>query len=171
VNLFIPSELNWREKNIFIRQETTFPGEPGTTLLIKGNGKFTLKIRRPSWAGEGFSVKINDVKRSITAIPGSYLTLDRNWKDNDRISITLPLEFRVEYTPDVKDVGGIMYGPVLLCGENVNDLPILNFDSSNPDEAFSRDNDDPLHFKSNGISFVPFYQIHGLPYSVYFKID
>jgi len=171
VNLFIPSELNWREKNIFIRQETTFPGEPGTTLLIKGNGKFTLKIRRPSWAGEGFSVKINDVETLITTIPGSYFTLDWNWEDGDKVSITLPMEFHVEYTPDVRDVGGIMLGPILLGGENVDDLHVLNLDVSNPGQAFSRDNDDPLHFKSNGISFVPFYQIHGVPYSVYFKID
>lgn len=171
VNLFIASELDWREKNITIRQETRFPEEPSTTLIINGSGMFDMKIRRPSWAGEGFSIKMNDVDQSIKAVPGSYLTIGRNWKDGDRISIRLPLEFRVEYTPDVTDVGGIMVGPILLGGENVNALYTITLDSTNPGRAFSRDSDDPLHFKYDGSSFVPFYRIHGVPYSVYFKIN
>lgn len=171
VNLFIASELDWREKNITVRQETRFPEEPSSTLIINGSGMFDMKIRRPSWAGEGFSIRINDVDQSIAAVPGSYLTLSRNWKDGDRISVTLPMEIRVEYTPDVADVGGIMVGPILLGGENVNALRTITLDSTDPGRAFSRDSDDPLHFTCDSISFVPFYRIHGVPYSVYFKIN
>ncbi len=35
VNLFIPSELTWREKNLTVRQETTFPKSDSTRLDVQ----------------------------------------------------------------------------------------------------------------------------------------
>ncbi|MFC1731480.1 glycoside hydrolase family 127 protein [candidate division KSB1 bacterium] len=171
VNLFIPSELDWKEEGIRIRQETEFPEEQGTMLIVKGSGEFALKIRRPFWATEGFTVKINGVEQQISADPGSYLTLERSWKNNDRISVSMPFKVRVEYTPDVADVGGIMYGPMLLGSENVNELRTLNINLSDPVQSFSSDPRDPLRLYSNNTSFIPFYEIHGTSYSVYFKTD
>ena len=171
INLFIPSELDWKEKNITILQETKFPEEQGTTVIIKGSGEFAVKIRRPFWAQEGFSVKINDVEQDISAEPGSYLTLDRAWRSGDRITVGMPFQIRVEYTPDVVDVGGVMYGPVLLGSENVNELRTLRINLTDPAQPFSPDPRDPLRFYSNNTSFIPFYDIHGTSYSVYFKTD
>ena len=156
VNLFIPSELDWKEKGITVRQETQFPAEQGTTLTIKGRGTFAVKIRRPFWALEGFSVTINGVEQDISADPGSYMTLDRSWKNGDIITVSMPFQIRVEYTPDVPDVGGIMYGPVLLGSENVNDLRTLYINLSDPARSFSPDPRDPLRFYSKNTSFVPF---------------
>ena len=34
VNLFIASELNWEEKGFKLRQETKFPHQPGTALVV-----------------------------------------------------------------------------------------------------------------------------------------
>ena len=170
VNLFIPSELDWKDKNVVIRQETTFPEEHGTTLTIKGRGTFAIKIRRPFWAKEGYSVKINGLEQSISANPGTYLILHRKWADGDKITVRMPFQFRVEYTPDVTDIGGIMYGPVLMGGENVISLQTLRLNLTDPENSFTPDENDPYHFTSDNISFVPFYRIHGAPYSVYFKI-
>jgi len=170
INLFIPSELTWKRKNITIRQETGFPEEQGSTFIIGGNQTFSIKIRRPFWAQDGFSIRINDVVQSKSTEPGTYVTIHRNWRDGDKISVDLPFQYRVEYTPDVTDVGGIMYGPVLLGGENINSLVILNLDHSNLMNLFIEDENDPLHFTFQGISFQPFYRIHDTPYSVYFNI-
>ena len=51
VNLFIPSELNWRSRNIKITQQTSFPESGIVNLLVEGKkpGSFSLKIRKPSW--------------------------------------------------------------------------------------------------------------------------
>ena len=171
VNLFIPSQLEWKDENVTIRQETRFPEEQGTSLMIKGKGTFAIKIRRPFWAREGYSVAINGVEQSISAAPGTYLELHRKWSDGDKITVRMPFQFRVEYSPDVTDIGGIMYGPVLMGGENVTSLQTLRLNPSHPEDSFSPDEVDPLHFTSGNISFVPFYRIHGMPYSVYFKID
>ncbi len=170
INLFIPSELDWQEKNIIVRQETKFPEEQGTTFTIKGDGKFTVKIRRPVWAQDNISVKINDKIEPTSAKPGSYISLNRTWADGDKIRITMPFRFRLEFTPDLADIGGVLYGPVLLGGENVTSLTTLNLDRSDPGSSFKANSNNPLTFTAGGISFVPFYQIHGIPYSVYFRI-
>ena len=41
LNLFIASELNWKEKGIKIKQETNFPFEEQTKLMITdGSSRF-----------------------------------------------------------------------------------------------------------------------------------
>jgi DUF1680 family protein len=61
VNLFFASEVNWREKGVVIRQETRFPDEAGTRLVIqtKSPANFSLNVRIPDWA-DNASVTIND---------------------------------------------------------------------------------------------------------------
>lgn len=44
VNLFIPSELNWKEKKIKIVQETDFPNEEGTTLTVNPSKATQFKL-------------------------------------------------------------------------------------------------------------------------------
>ena len=53
LNLFVASELNWRDKGVLIRQETTFPYEEKTKLIISTDTPvaFNLKVRSPKWGG------------------------------------------------------------------------------------------------------------------------
>ncbi|MFC1563440.1 glycoside hydrolase family 127 protein [candidate division KSB1 bacterium] len=171
VNLFIPSELDWKEKNVTILQETAYPEQQGTEITVRGSGKFAIKIRHPVWLEEGFAVKINGLEQQAASEPGSYINLDREWKNGDRITVDLPFRIRVEYTEDVPDVGGVMYGPVLLGSENVNSLRTLNINLSEPERSFTQDTREPLRFYSNNTSLIPFYKIYGTSYSVYFKMD
>ncbi|OHE82810.1 MAG: hypothetical protein A2107_06300, partial [Verrucomicrobia bacterium GWF2_62_7] len=60
VNLFIASELTWKEKGLVVRQETGFPESDTTRLTLKCAKpvEFILKIRKPAWATE-FAVQVN----------------------------------------------------------------------------------------------------------------
>lgn len=58
VNLFIPSELSWKEKGVTILQENNYPRQEGTKLTVKADSPatFTLNLRHPGWCecgGEG----------------------------------------------------------------------------------------------------------------------
>jgi DUF1680 family protein len=77
VNLFIPSELNWRSRNIKITQQTSFPESGIINLLVEGKkpGSFSMKIRKPSWANERISVTINDKKASYTLDSTGFIVL------------------------------------------------------------------------------------------------
>src|SRR5688572_6620253 len=87
VNLFIPSELNWKEKGIVIKQETRFPENGISQLTIESaqGVKTSIHIRYPSWSTNGAIVKVNGKRVSVTQKPGSYIALNRVWKSGDKI--------------------------------------------------------------------------------------
>jgi len=78
VNLFIPSVLNWEEKNISVKQETGLPSTDKTTFTItaKQPTSFTIRIRKPYWA-EGVVVNINGKPQKVMADKDGYLVLNR----------------------------------------------------------------------------------------------
>lgn len=119
VNLFIPSQLTWKEKGVTLTQETSFPDDGKVTLRIDKAPKkgFTLKIRHPKWAehSKEYNVKING--KSETSIIGennNYLTLHRKWKKGDVITFNLPMKVNLEQIPDKKDYYAFLYGPIVL---------------------------------------------------------
>src|SRR5262249_6943237 len=63
-NLFIASELNWKEKKLRVRQETRFPEEDKTKLTMRCEKptRLTLRIRYPGWAVNGMILTINGKK-------------------------------------------------------------------------------------------------------------
>lgn len=116
LNLFVASELNWREKGISLKQETNFPGEEETTLKItNGAAKFALMIRYPSWVKEGaLKILVNGKPVEIDAKPSSYAAVERNWKKGDEVQILLPMHNAIEKMPNVPNYIAIMHGPILL---------------------------------------------------------
>lgn len=123
VNLFIPSVLNWEEQGVQIQQETKFPVEGRSTLTISIDlpKELTLNLRYPSWANSGASIRVNGKKIKVRQQPGSYITISRKWKNNDRIEIEYPMTLKVSPTPDNPDVVSIEYGPIVLAAEMGNE--------------------------------------------------
>jgi hypothetical protein len=119
--------------------ETDFPeGESARlTLTLRSPKEFTLALRRPYWADEGFAVKINgqavseDVIAPLRDVPesgrqldnrslqrsGSYVELKRVWKSGDTVSLTLHKTLRLEPLPDNPRRVAIMWGPLVLAGD------------------------------------------------------
>ncbi len=118
VNLFIPSELDWKDQGLKLRQETMYPESDKTTLTVLSAPAeaITLSVRYPSWAVSGTSVKINGRKIKVTAEPGSYINIARKWKIGDNVEIQFPMSLRLIPTPDDPKKAAIAYGPVLLAG-------------------------------------------------------
>jgi len=118
VNLFIPSVLNWKEKGVSVMQETKFPEEESTMLTISTNKSLIMPvyIRYPSWAVSGARITINGKKVIVNQKPGSYITLDRKWKNGDKISITFQMKLRAIPTNDNPKIVALTYGPIVLAG-------------------------------------------------------
>ncbi len=119
VNLFIPSQLNWKEQGVTLTQETLFPDDEKVTLRIDKAPKkgITLKIRQPQWTGHSkeYNVKINGKNEaSIVEENSNYLTLHRKWKKGDVITFNLPMKVNLEQIPDKKDYYAFLYGPIVL---------------------------------------------------------
>jgi DUF1680 family protein len=122
VNLFIPSELNWEEKGLRVRQENSFPRQQSTTLTITSAKPqaMALRLRVPVWA-EGSTVKINGKALDAAAEPGGYLAIHRTWKTGDRVEMSLPMRLLVEKMPDDDGTQAFLYGPLVLAGDLGNE--------------------------------------------------
>jgi len=135
VNLFFASEVNWRGKGIVVRQETRFPEEPGSRLIIqtKSPTHFTLNLRIPYWA-ESASLTVNGkhLQPNKRLIPSSYAKIDRTWKNGDRVELKLPMHLHLQTIPDDATLAAIMYGPLVLAGE-------LGTDNLDPKRIYSED--------------------------------
>jgi uncharacterized protein len=116
LNLFIPSELNWRKKGLTIRQENNFPEEEQTKLTVTGgSAEFILMIRYPSWVKEGaLKIIVNDKPVTYNAKPSSYLAIKRRWKKGDVVKVLLPMHNSTEHLPNVPEYIAFKHGPVLL---------------------------------------------------------
>ena len=117
VNLYIDSNLDWQEKGLRLKQETRFPEEQGTTIIISSDRpqQVAINLRIPYWV-QGGSVKVNGAVLPAFASPGSYLTLDRTWKTGDKIELSLPMGLHVDSMPDDETIQAAMYGPLVLAG-------------------------------------------------------
>jgi uncharacterized protein len=116
LNLFIASELHWKERGVKIKQETNFPNEEQTRITIsEGNSNFKLMVRYPAWVSKGaLKIAVNGKDVSYSALPSSYVSIDRKWKKGDIVQITLPMHNTVEHLPNVPEYLAFMHGPVLL---------------------------------------------------------
>jgi uncharacterized protein len=116
LNLFIASELNWKEKGVKIKQETGFPYEEQTKLTVtEGSSSFKLMVRYPVWVSKGaLKITVNGKEVNYTSLPSSYINIDRKWKKGDVVQITLPMRNTIEHLPNVPEYIAIMHGPVLL---------------------------------------------------------
>ena len=116
VNLFVNSELNWSEQKIRIRQQTFFPDEEKTRLIItEGNAMFSLMVRYPSWVKDGaLKISVNGKSLTVNNKPSSYISIKRLWKKGDSVIVSLPMHNSIEQLPNVPNYVAVMHGPVLL---------------------------------------------------------
>jgi len=199
VNLFIASELDWPEKGLKVRQETRFPEEPKTTLVISAAKpvELALYIRIPGWIADGGSVKVNGQKLMEYSSPSSYLTVRRVWKKGDKVEIALPMKLRLERVPDRPGMAAILYGPIVLAGELGGAEGLTKekvYGPSGPEgdpvavPTFEGKNEAPLESwikpvagqaltfqtvsagKPNDVTLVPFYRLFGQRYSIYWEL-
>ena len=119
VNLFIASEVRWKEKGLRLCQETGFPDQQGTALIVHAAKpvKFALRVRIPSWAGQGVRAQLNGQPLDVAAKPNSYLVLERTWSEGDRVDLVLPMSLGACPMPDDPTLLAIMYGPLVLAGK------------------------------------------------------
>jgi DUF1680 family protein len=171
VNLFVPSTLNWRARNIVVRQATDFPSADTTELTVKGTGRFDVRIRVPRWATRGVFVKINGRDEAVKAEPGTYLTLARTWRDNDTIELRMPFTFTLSEVVDQPNVASVFYGPVLLAAEESGprtDWRNITLDARDIGKSITGE-PAALRFMIDGVAFKPFYESYGR-YSVYLHV-
>jgi uncharacterized protein len=172
VNLFTPSVLTWAERGITVTQSTSYPVSDTTTLTLSGtmSGSWSIRVRIPSWTQDP-TISVNGEAQSVTATPGSYATITREWQAGDTLAVRLPMRVIMKAANDNANVQAVTYGPAVLCGNYGNStpstLPALNVSS------IARTSTNSLAFTAtaNGstVNLGPFHDAHGHNYTVYWN--
>lgn len=182
VNLFMPTELTWKDAGVKLKQETNFPFSPKVSLVLdeaKG-GEFELNVRHPYWAKEAFDIKVNGKVVAKSSKPSSFTAIKRKWKKGDKVEFTLPMALRTESMPDNENRVAVMYGPVVLAADLGPEdkpaprIPVLVDDNKALPTWLEPVAGQPLTFRTKGagrptdLTLKPFWTISEDRYAVYF---
>ncbi|MDP9007357.1 MAG: glycoside hydrolase family 127 protein [Pseudomonadota bacterium] len=117
VNLYIPGHINWRQNTAACRlsivTEYPYAGAVAMTLQLSQPRNFTLRLRIPAWA-TGARVAVNG-KPSAAPMPGTFASIEREWRSGDRVELDLPLRQRLQAV-DVEhpNLVALSSGPLVL---------------------------------------------------------
>ncbi len=181
IHLYEPSAVRWTQDGhpMELTVDTKFPfaAKVEAALKVETPTNAKIRIRVPSWAAKEMTVSVNGVAAGSSE-PGSYLTLDRQWANGDRIEFSLPAMIRVRRYAGLGQVAGrtrcsVEYGPILLAAAGSSDVTL----------AISRDHEledlaeylqpiegSPLHYSvrdNAGQKFVPYWQLADEEFTCY----
>jgi len=117
VNLYIPGHIDWRQNTAACRlsivTEYPYAGAVAMTLQLSQPRNFTLRLRIPAWA-TGARVAVNG-KPSAAPMPGTFASIEREWRSGDRVELDLPLRQRLQAV-DVEhpNLVALSSGPLVL---------------------------------------------------------
>ena len=143
IGLYMPTTAKWEEKGVVIKQECQWPAErsviriekPQTSNLKSQTSNlqpqisnlkpqtFSMKLRVPYWATEGFDIKLNGKSIAKHYQPSSYVEIPaRKWKSGDVVEVVMPFTRHIDFGPDKIDgqwVGAFMRGPLVLAATGI----------------------------------------------------
>ena len=151
VALYMPTEAVWKNdsQNVVISQECLWPAEKSTIKVapVGTTGKFTMKLRVPYWATEGFDVKLNGQSVAKTYKPCSYVEIpERQWTSSDVVEVVMPFTKHINFGPDKMElaatredskkvfdpmwIGTVMYGPLVMAATDIDSWDKAEFELS-----------------------------------------
>jgi uncharacterized protein len=181
VHLYEPSTVRWKQngQEMTLALATRFPLENSVQAKVKAAAetRARIRVRVPSWASREMEVSVNG-KPAGSGKPGSYLTLDRSWKDGDTISFTLPASIRVTRYKGEDQIAGktrysVEYGPILLAAIGASNVELTLAKGASPEsleDHLEPVAESPLNFKLRGEGdkrLMPYHQISGEKFTCY----
>jgi uncharacterized protein len=200
VNLYAPSTAHWESAGVKLTMDTGFPeGETAAlTLDLRAAKSFTIAFRRPSWAGTGFEVRVND-RKVAQRVQAGYVEITRSWMPGDEITVALPKSLTLDRLKDNPKKAVVLWGPLVLAG-NLGAAPRSREDGDGdgvraaaPDpvvlvtdrpvaEWMKPVSGKPGVFRTSGVArtvtsqapidveFSPFFSMHRRTYSAYWDV-
>jgi len=173
VNLFTPSEITWQQNKQTLKAQmiTAFPFDNKVALRFTLTTPVAAKIRVrvPAWSSKPMAILVNNTPET-TGTPGTYVTLDRTWKDSDSITFALSAELRMtkyegREASEPQPRYALEYGPILLAAVGAcADSAEASFacDSATLMKRIKPVAGKPIHFSVEGESndsFIPYWEV------------
>ena len=119
VNLYLPSTLKWtgaHGAHLALTQSGGYPIEGGVAMVVKASKpeSFALRLRIPGWAGGEAGIFVNGMPVQAPLTKG-FATINRKWKDGDRVELNLPMPMRLEAIDELHpETVALVRGPLVL---------------------------------------------------------
>jgi hypothetical protein len=114
--LYAPGEVKARVGSgteVRVLATTRYPFEEtvALTLAAPKAETFPLHLRIPEWC-ETPVIKLNGERLQVQARPGSFVRVERNWSDGDRVDLQFPMAIRVKVWDQNRRAVSISRGPL-----------------------------------------------------------
>jgi DUF1680 family protein len=181
VHLYEPSTIHWQQDGqpFELTVKTRFPFETGVHCTMKTDAPTpaNLRIRVPSWAAGEMKISVNG-KPAGAGKPGTYLPINRQWKNGDTIEFTLPAAIQVKRYAGADQVAGktkysVEYGPILLAavGSSTVELSLASgHEAQQLADYLEPIGGSPLHFTvrgNPGQKLMPYWQVADEDFTCY----
>jgi DUF1680 family protein len=118
VNLYMPSSIRWMHDGaeVSLHQDGAYPFDDSVSLKIGASQpkEFALRLRIPEWALDA-RVEVNGKKWEDAAVPGTFATISRQWRNGDRVELQMPRKMRLQtIDPQHPDTVALLCGPLVL---------------------------------------------------------
>ena len=171
VNLYTPSTGRWTAPNgtrLSLVQSGDYANHGHVRLDLKASRdmRFCLRLRIPGWsllAGDEARLRVNGRSMPVETRLG-FATIERTWKDGDRIDLDLPMPVRlVPINAHHPDVVALVRGPQVLFA--LTQQPKLAraqlLDVKRADDG---------SWRAGDVRFAPFTAIRDAPYTAYIRL-
>jgi hypothetical protein len=179
VNIFTPATVTWTNGStrVTLRQETGFPESDEVTmrLSLSRSDSFALKLRRPAWLAGPMVVQVNNKAVDADGDGKHWAVVRRKWRDGDRVSLRLPMQFAAERFPAASTNPfpvAVVYGPVVLACRSPEGNPAARISFASLGASLVPSPGEPLTYhlaSASNALFRPYYQFkEGERYFIYF---
>jgi DUF1680 family protein len=173
VDLFTPSTIKFATQagQMSLKMVTRFPYDQQVKLEVNVDKPMnsSIRIRIPSWAAQKVPILVNGSKLA-SGNPGSYVMLDRLWKNGDVISFNLPMSFKMSRyegaeRDSVHERYALEYGPILMAYVGMKGQKENLMLPTNPEKLIKSLKPvagKPLHFMisgNNDFQYMPYFEV------------
>jgi hypothetical protein len=128
VNLYVPSRLKWQQggdtRTLTVKTAYPLAGAVQIEVSTPTVVAFSVALRIPAWVGVGTRVAVNGRQWAMPVTPGSFYTMERSWKDGDRIDLSIDMPLRLEAVDEQHPkLLALMQGPLALFAVGDRFLP------------------------------------------------
>jgi DUF1680 family protein len=165
VNLYTPSRMRWSQNGrvVTLAQKTAYPLDREIEIAISTATPqtFSVALRVPAWATPNTTITVNG-KRVDAVTPGTFHEIRREWRDGDRIALTMDMPVRLEAVDEKHpNLLAVMQGPLALFATGDRFLPFRRQELMTI-KQMARGSADWRVATADGVQqFKPFYAIGG----------
>lgn len=176
VNLFVPSQLHWRQgsSRCMLEQTTLYPYASEVALRLRTDRpqSFTIYLRVPAWAGSKTTVAVSGHRFPVEVQPGSFVALQREWKDGDRIEYTVDLPQYLEAVDAVHpSTVALLSGPLTLFAVDMVDARFTKAQLLNAKQRAMGSSAWTVHNNTQAVTFRSFPAIDTEKYRLYHEVE